>query len=521
MIAPRNDGQTFAQAGNVSGNALCGNSICDESAMDGGSASAPLCGASLLSAPLQTIRDRAEGVSKPVANVGPSVLLHGVDTAYFSLFVSWGDLAAQVIETIRVAKGESKTETGTGHCVLEGLEAVVQPTGTRKADGPYFEYRLSIGGFELEIRDPDRQNDQIPDIVVKAGAIKCMECGNSIAAVWDAVEDVIQHLGATVELALPSRVDRFFDLALDFGTMFEAFEANDLVCRGRRKDAFGMIERKVTRHMMGCHPEGFSVGGDLMLRCYDKRREVLKSADKALLLEARWQHAGPVSRVEFQLRRDALKSRGIVTVLDLIEQWERMSAYLVKCWASFREGAGQDRRNLKRKPVHAFWRVLRDHTSIQRFEPIETVKREHVRRRRDQWTAQIQGCIVSMAAEEGIQGAEGYLAFVESIPDLLLGDGVLRGVEQPVERLKEREHYRRSKSGSGGLEAIRIRRATEVLAACEERMAVMDIVAGERRAWTSRIWTGSRWVEVCDVPESARVRRYGQRCPVPEEAGAF
>ncbi len=446
-------------------------------------------GANLLSAPPQTIAESFRGTVPPPLEK-PRVLLDGVDTAYISCFVSWGLRAAELFQKIGIAKEEGKIagQQGMidmgfplGHCV-------VHPTGSRKADGPYYPYRISVDGYDIELRHPDHHHESIPDIVVKVGAVKCMQHGNTFKRVWRAVEDMLTSLGAESILGLPSRVDRMYDLGTSFTELDSAFKRNDIVCRGRTKDSYGkIVPNPVSYHQKGLVTEGFTIGSELKLRCYDKRIEMVKDADKAVMLQGRWgDYTGPVSRVEFQLRREALKCRGIITCEDLIRDWDKLSAYLIKSWCSFRLGAGQDRRNLSRKPLYACWQALRDHDTVEPHEPIAIVHSEHVSRRRKQWVDQILGCIISMAAEEGVEGHQGLLEVFEKLPELL----VENGIDSPAEKLKARAGYRESKLGGSQLEIERTRRGWLSVSNASEKLEV----AGARKYIESgRWWDKPEW----------------------------
>ena len=92
--------------------------------------------------------------------------------------------------------------------------------------------------------------------------------------------------------------------------------AGEVISYAQKKKEF-----YIQHHLTGLSETGYSFGqGDLMCRVYDKRIEI-EHSQKAWFMDlwrkAGWNGESSVTRVEFQMRRDFLRSMQIETVKDL------------------------------------------------------------------------------------------------------------------------------------------------------------------------------------------------------------
>jgi hypothetical protein len=97
----------------------------------------------------------------------------------------------------------------------------------------------------------------------------------------------------------------------------------------------------------------------LILRIYDKVAEMARGwnpVKSLLMVMRRWGGAEPekASRVEFELRRDALKEHGIDTPADYFAKRGDLAAYLCGEWVRFTSSA-VDRDNTARAAVLPLW----------------------------------------------------------------------------------------------------------------------------------------------------------------------
>ena len=107
--------------------------------------------------------------------------------------------------------------------------------------------------------------------------------------------------------------------------------------------------------------EGFSVGkGQVSLRVYDKLREIKRASKKTWFFDI-WDLEEPgeafrVIRVEYQLRREALKECGIDQVPDLFAKLLKLWAYCTVSWARYADHP--ERHTTKRKDL-PWWEVVK------------------------------------------------------------------------------------------------------------------------------------------------------------------
>jgi len=101
-------------------------------------------------------------------------------------------------------------------------------------------------------------------------------------------------------------------------------------------------------------------GAPLVCRIYDKPREILKDQDPTklqLLIDNRWGEVpNQATRIEFQLRTDALRELGIRSFADLCDNLEKLVNYLVYEWVRFADRDIDKRNNHRdRCGVSALW----------------------------------------------------------------------------------------------------------------------------------------------------------------------
>jgi len=238
----------------------------------------------------------------------------------------------------------------------------VAPSGTN-GGGPfgYMPFLLRCGGLRLRIAGKWRQDAlaaDMPNIYAEVGSLLLMERG-SLEAVWGDVDAIVRGMGGTIRKPLLSRVDCAFDLpGVPVDHFVERFRGMRYVCQARNRAEYR--EAAYGSSTMGATVDtGFVLGGDLKLRIYDKGRESQGDVRKRLaLVEKRWggMLPGVASRVEFQLRRETLKNRGIDTVGDWFEGRGEVVSWLVNEWFRFVEHSRAEKKyHLNRSDTDSVW----------------------------------------------------------------------------------------------------------------------------------------------------------------------
>jgi len=256
---------------------------------------------------------------------------------------------------------------------FEAAEGAGHGRSAWSADGLTVGVQLSRSRGRLSFKNADARG------VLDAHQVHgfCVEV--SVSALYLATHPLPDALALCERLAsmfgrVVDRRLRRVDLCADIGgwsvadTAAEGFIAQR---RGRVKT----YEKEM--HRVGSVVTGFSVcpGNRLMLRVYDKRAELRRqcSEDKRALEEELWQRAGwrgePVTRVEFQLRSEALKSLGMLEPAALPHKLDGAWAYCTKKWVRLSEPHSASRRDRWR--LDARWSLVQGVVFVQPSAPSE------------------------------------------------------------------------------------------------------------------------------------------------------
>jgi hypothetical protein len=313
----------------------------------------------------------------PLAISSTSLVSGGEDTVQMMLFVEWNptfeNLAKSLDELKELAKGEVE---GLNYLKSGFDEWLVNPNGFQlgKGKGPKFRWRLAWGGVALGMQNRASVpvDAKIGNVWLIIGSEILMAVGG-LKNVYAIVVEKLAALGGRILRHKLSRVDACVDLAGVAVTEFtKPFRDYRYVTRAQTGSEHFELEMKATIHRRGRRDTGFSIGTKIMLRIYDKLLEVKSQPSKqAIILERRWGNMpDKATRVEFELKREALKSFQI----DTIEQWEEKKAsvmkYLCDEWFRFVEKDG-DRTNTSRMKVLKVWEVV-----AQRFADWTNAKPE-------------------------------------------------------------------------------------------------------------------------------------------------
>jgi len=293
-------------------------------------------------------------------SIGHNLETGGEDTADFSLYVQWEDeMFSKLCEELKKAQHAARDDAQGFKgdiLVVDGREFIVSPAGAKgKAKGsPYYAWVCESHGLRIKVADRVNPHEKIPNVSVHAGSLLLMQAG--IEGVWADVQAAIEKLGGEIVRDKLTRIDACVDLpGVDVGVFTRALNDGCVITRARKRAI----------HFNGDRPTGMTCGaGATMVRMYDKALEVRQRGDEAkqLYLEKfRW--GGPqktATRVEFQLRRDALKSLGVDSVDDWIEKRAAIVAYLTGQWCRLVVDVDKSNQNHGRAALLAEWQVVAD-----------------------------------------------------------------------------------------------------------------------------------------------------------------
>lgn len=198
---------------------------------------------------------------------------------------------------------------------------------------------------------------------------------------------------ATIDGDKVSRADFMVDHA---GALPEVnFRNKEVVTRARTRGEFF-----IQRHLTGLLETGYTFGkGDVRCRVYDKRAEIEHS--QKVWFEEIWRKRGwdgetPVTRVEFQTRRDFLHSMQVETVKDLEDQLGDIWRYLTSEWLQLKDERPGDSNRTRWAPK-AFWMATME--AVPAFGILTGVMRITQRQPKVAMLARLQrGVAVSLVA---------------------------------------------------------------------------------------------------------------------------
>ncbi len=249
------------------------------------------------------------------------------------LYVQWTDWK-NLNDRLKRAKEDAAIEgapLGWDEILFMGGMATVDRMGARMGGkkGAYFAYKLEYEELTVLIAERESPHKTFPSVVIRADGDACLSIGAKEA--YEKATRMIEALSGKIVRNRLSRVDICLDMPeVDIEPFDRAFLEERYICRAVSKSRHSGTGVTVS---IGKSP--------LMCRIYDKKAEVELKANphKNLCMRVyRWKCAEmpfAATRVEFELRREALKDRGIDTVEDYYAKRADLIAYLTHDWLRF------------------------------------------------------------------------------------------------------------------------------------------------------------------------------------------
>ena len=314
------------------------------------------------------------------------VLLAGVDTLSVGFNVKDFLFTTEEWRTLADAKHAAQGtmfDSGGTPVTLRGRHFSVSPKGSRG-----YEYVLVNDDVTICLAERADSGRVYPEIHVTWRSQYLWRYG------WQAVYTYVRNWvydWADVSREKVSRADLCLDI--DSPLPDVGLKEGEVVTYARKNEEF-----YIQHHFDGLDETGYSFGkGDLKARIYNKLIEIEHSQKawfKDLWRKQGWDGSSPVTRVEFQARRDFLKTMQIETVEDLEMQLADLWKYFTD-WVSLRDQSSDS--NRRRWPVKAFWAVVRG--AVPAFGVVTGVVRIAQRRPRMESLARMgRGVMVTMAA---------------------------------------------------------------------------------------------------------------------------
>lgn len=275
----------------------------------------------------------------------PEIVSSGIDTLLLSL---QADIPLDLLEKLKEKKLEVQETIDDCLYLPFGVTTLfafnLQRTGKK-----LFPYVLKTG--DLTVCLSNRKSDSsIPSMQVSVGSIGC---NNDLKSLLSSFAMWCKHYKIDIKSEKVSRIDIYADIAVPLVEQGLWNQAR-MVTRAE-KVALYYSNRKMT---------GLQVGtGDIVLRCYDKIQEMTdkQALHKEEFFQKKWGGVANVTRVEFQLRREAVKSLcpSENNLFAVVQKMPDIWKYLTFDW--FRQTAkAVDRlnRNQSRETTSEFWEIV-------------------------------------------------------------------------------------------------------------------------------------------------------------------
>lgn len=251
--------------------------------------------------------------------------------------------------------------------------ALLHPGGGKIAK-KYCRFKLELESAVILIADQSGYNGDWPNIKIEISGFDCLcFAGGAPEAYRLALQFVENELGANIHKERVSRVDLCADFpGFSMGPLIRAAEKRHWACRSRLYHPY--LRDKATSLYWG--------SGACILRVYDKLGEMRESALRGApakyehMIQKRWGGKEPAEaiRVEYQLRRDSLKTFGITDFDSLAHSHGDLIKYLTGVGATLIKWNSET--NWKESTENARWfRFLKARPNSKRPEKNETLPR--------------------------------------------------------------------------------------------------------------------------------------------------
>jgi hypothetical protein len=310
---------------------------------------------------------------------------------------TWPRVVAQLEKLKRAAKGTPGKIIAQGRCAM-------LPGGK-----PNYPFQVQFAEFQLWLSSKQVPERETPNVFISLGARLLWESGVR-QAVEKALASLVELTDGTVRSCRMSRCD----LTADF------YWPQGLTDEFLRRYAV-MRSRSTKLYLKDDQIESFYVGAsdaDIKLKIYHKSVEIVRSGKDWFRHLWNLDVLTGVWRVEFQTRRDLLRSLDIDSVDDLLAKAADLWRYLTTEWFSLRL---LDDPNASRRSVHPWWETVQECD-----EQFGTVSGPCQRRQRqpsaqiEPLVRQIAGHFVGVAARTGLRTLEDVKALVgRSLDDVL------------------------------------------------------------------------------------------------------
>jgi hypothetical protein len=338
--------------------------------------------------------NESESMAEPVTRhaINPDIhefqhLLSGIDSLDLGLYVEWRSDWKRRLKVMDKMKQKSRREGDQIVSMPSGREFIFKPGGK----GENYRFHLQFEAYHLFIGKA-AQPKSSPNVYLSITAKTLWLDGIDKALSWIA-EDLKIIGGGSIKFIQVSRVDLCCDFLIPGGLSYEFLKAHKITRSINGRIFFGHDQ------LQTCYIG--DAKSPTELRIYNKGLEVKQEGTKLWFLDL-WKRETPddIWRIEYQLRRDALKKSGINSIDDLREKQTALWSYLSKRFFSLRL---PDNEKAERRTIHPFWSEVQE--SFGQNIPgneIHRICKQDAITPIEWYLSHIDGCLSSLASFKGI-----------------------------------------------------------------------------------------------------------------------
>ena len=326
--------------------------------------------------------------------------LCGIDSLYLGLYVIWGSDWKRRLQFMDKKKQQARKQGGLLISLPSERNCIFRPNGK----GENYRFHLQFEVYNLFIGKAARAGSS-PNVYLSIDAKTLWLNGIETALSW-ITEDLKTIGGGSIQFVQVSRLDLCADFWVPGGLSYEFLSSHKVT----RNDKNQLILDNID---VGTYYVG-DKKSPIQLRMYNKGVEVQQEGGKKLWFLELWQRKSPedIWRIEFQIRRSALRDFGINSLDDLKEKQAGLWVYLTSKWFSLRL---PDHDKAERKTIHPFWCAVQE--CFKQNAPDSEVKRVcgSAGAASPEWhLSHIDGCLSSFAALLGITNRDDALHELQS-----------------------------------------------------------------------------------------------------------
>jgi len=321
-------------------------------------------------------------------------LLCGIDSLDLGLYVIWGSDWKRRLQSFDKKKQQARKKGGLLIDLPSGRICNFRPNGK----GENYRFHLQFEAYNLFIGKAAKPGSS-PNVYLSINAKTLWLNGIETALSW-ITEDLKTIGGGKINLIKVSRVDLCCDFYIPGGLSYEFLLLHKVTRNKKSRIHLGNDELET--NYIG------DAKAPIELRIYNKGLEVKKEGTKLWFLDL-WQRESSedIWRMEYQLRRPALKEFGINSLDDLKAKQAGLWRYLTSKWFSLRL---PDNEKAERRTIHPFWCAVQECFGQNALgNEIQRIYRQEGTAPVEWYLSHIDGCLSSFAALLGITNRDDAL----------------------------------------------------------------------------------------------------------------